>query len=93
VIVGLVASGAVGIAMLVGVERAFKWWPAVLPSALVAAFGLWGITDRELAERRPAGAFPKILVAARWCSAAVAALVLIVGALVFLRLTIGTWIS
>ena len=60
---------------------------------LIAAFGLWGITDRELAERARSGAGPRILAAVRWCSAAVAALVLIVGALEFLRLTIGTWIS
>jgi hypothetical protein len=93
VILGLLASGGVGIAMLVGIDNAFEWWPAVLPCVLVAAFGLWGITDRELGERANAGAAPRVLAAARWCSAAVAALVLIVGALEFLRLTIGTWIS
>jgi hypothetical protein len=93
VIAGLVTSGGVGIAMLVGVAGAFEWWPAVLPSMLLVAFGIWGITDRELAERQRAGAVPKLLAGLRWCSAAAAALVLIVSALVFLRLTIGTWIS
>ena len=92
-ILGLVASGVVGIAMLAGIDNAFEWWPAVLPCVLIAAFGLWGITDRELGERGRAGAVPRVLAVARWCSAAVATLVLIVGALEFLRLTVGTWIS
>jgi hypothetical protein len=93
VVVGLVAIVGLITAMLLGVSQAFRWWPVGLPAVLAAAFGTWGIADRELSERLANGAVPRALVVVRWLSAALGAAVGVVTALVFLRLTIGTWIS
>jgi hypothetical protein len=70
------------------------WWPVTALPLLVAAFGIWGIGDRELAAPE-AGAQP-----AKWgwrfvqaLAAAVAGLSAIVIVLWFLARVVGTWIS
>jgi hypothetical protein len=70
-------------------------WIAFLAAAIcLAAFGAWGITDRELEERRASGdSRTSLLRAARAAVAAVGgvgALVLLVSVL---GLALGTWIS
>lgn len=90
---GLVAIATFVTAMLLGVEHAFRWWPGVLPAALVAAFGTWGIADRELSERRVRGVAQPILILLRATAAVAAGAVAGIGALLFLRATLGTWIS
>src|SRR6478672_8339177 len=85
VALGLVACAGLVAAMMFGVQRAFHWWPSVLPAILVAAFGAWGISDRELSERQASGTVSRMLAMVRWCSAIVGAGVGVVAALVFLR--------
>jgi hypothetical protein len=74
-----------------------RWWPLALPTILVGSFGAWGIADRELAERRRRGATSsngiRALVAVEWASCVAAGLAGAAAVIVFLRLTVGTWIS
>jgi len=76
---------------------ASRWWPIALPPIFVGAFGVWGIADRELAERRrdaQARRFAlRVLVGLEWASCTAAALAAAAVVIVFLRLTVGTWIS
>jgi hypothetical protein len=73
------------------------WWPLALPPIFVASFGAWGIADRELAERQRAGAVDRgtvrTLLAIEWVSCIAAGLAGAASLIVFLRLTVGTWIS
>ncbi len=70
------------------------WWPVTAPPLLVAAFGIWGIGDRELAA-------PGVHAwSARWgwrsveaAAVAVAVLSASVTVLWFLVRVVGTWIS
>ena len=70
------------------------WWPLTAVPLLVAAFGIWGIGDRELTAPDVAAA------AARWgwrsveaAAVAVAILSAAVVVLWFLVRVVGTWIS
>jgi hypothetical protein len=70
------------------------WWPIIAPPLLVAAFGIWGIGDRELAVRGGGGATNRLgwrLV--QILSAATAVLSGAVTILWFLARVVGTWIS
>ncbi len=88
------AGGLIAVAATVVVEPPFNILLAAVGTCFVA-FGLWGITDRELGERRASigtiGA--ALLVTAR----ATAAFIGVIGgfALIFgsLAITLGTWIS
>ena len=71
-----------------------RWWPLTAIPLLVAAFGIWGIGDRELAAPEAVGS------PARWgwrSVEAVAVIVAILSAAVivlwFLVRVVGTWIS
>ena len=71
-----------------------SWWPITALPLLVAAFGIWGIGDRELAAPRADARAPKW----RWrlvqtLAAAVAGLSGAVIVLWFLVRVVGTWIS
>ena len=74
-----------------------RWWPLALPPIVVGSFGAWGIADREIAERRrrePAiSSAVRALVAIEWVSCIVAGLAAAAAFVLFLRLTVGTWIS
>jgi hypothetical protein len=69
------------------------WWPLTAVPLLVAAFGIWGIGDRELVP-------PEAGASAKWgwrlvqaLAAAVAGLSGVVIVLWFLSRVVGTWIS
>jgi hypothetical protein len=71
-----------------------RWWPVTAIPLLVAAFGIWGIGDRELAAPEAGGSPARLgwrsLEAAAVMVAALAAAVII---LWFLVHVVGTWIS
>jgi hypothetical protein len=71
------------------------WWPAILVPLFLSAFGLWGIGDRELRGDR---ANHSLLATVCWRFVrALSVLLAVVCAAaavgVFMRYTIGTWIS
>jgi hypothetical protein len=75
-------------------EWTLHWWPTTAAPLLVAAFGIWGIGDRELAAPGAAGS------PARWgwrsveaAAVIVAILSAVVIALWFLARVVGNWIS
>jgi len=76
---------------------ALHWWPLALPPVFAGAFGAWGIADRELGERRRVDESRpltyRMLVAIEWASCVLAALAGAAAIIVFLRVTVGTWIS
>lgn len=86
-----VVAGATAAALLrLGV---FRWWPVLLVPLILSAFGFWGIADRELSaahsSRIGKAAWRAVLVAATGLAIGCA----VVGVLLFLRISIGTWIS
>ncbi len=75
-------------------EWTLRWWPTTAAPLLVAAFGIWGIGDRELAAPEAVGS------RARWgwrsveaAAVIVAILSAVVIALWFLVRVVGNWIS
>ncbi|HEY5062142.1 MAG TPA: hypothetical protein VII52_11440 [Gemmatimonadaceae bacterium] len=86
---GLVAAGAIAWLRPVG-------WLFLLEASLcVAAFGVWGITAREL-EERVEGDGPAVYAALRVGRFGAAAVGVIAGCAMILQvvaLTLGTWIS
>jgi hypothetical protein len=71
-----------------------RWWPITALPLLVAAFGIWGIGDRELETPKPAAS------SARWgwrsveaAAVVIAVLSAVVIILWFLVRVVGTWIS
>jgi hypothetical protein len=95
VCVGLAIGAALTfvIGALVDLQRALRWWPLILPGQFLGTFGLWGIADREIQEKREGRVSRRILVAVKWCSVFAAGIVGALAAIGVLRLTIGTWIS
>jgi hypothetical protein len=88
------AAGLVALAAAVVVASPVNMLLAAVGTCFLA-FGLWGITDRELGERRETmGPFGGALLAA---ARAVAAAIGVIGGLglIFggLAVTLGTWIS
>jgi hypothetical protein len=70
------------------------WWPVTAPLLFVAAFGIWGIGDRELAGRGDRAASDRLgWRALQILSAATAILSGAVLILWFLARVVGTWIS
>jgi hypothetical protein len=90
-IVGFVVVG------LMHARWALRWWPTALLPMFAGAFGAWGIADRELADRRrdpdkrPLAV--RMLIGVEWASCVAAALAVAAAVIVFLRVTVGTWIS
>ena len=76
---------------------ALRWWPTALLPVFAGAFGAWGIADRELADRRrESDNHPlavRMLIGVEWASCVAAALAVAAAVIVFLRVTVGTWIS
>jgi hypothetical protein len=94
--VSILLVAAFAVIGLLNAHWALHWWPLVLPPVFVGAFGVWGIADSELSERaRTAdGAAPaRMLVILEWAASGVAALAAAGAVIVFLRVTVGTWIS
>jgi cation transport ATPase len=76
----------------VGVVR---WWPVLLIPLFISAFGFWGIADREIKDR---GQNQLSSGTPGWRTLRSAAVGLAIGCaavatLLFLRLTLGRWIS
>jgi hypothetical protein len=74
-----------------------EWWPITAVPLLVAAFGIWGIGDRELTAPPPP---PEPGPPSRWGWRSVQAMAVVVAVLSaavivlwFLRRVVGTWIS
>jgi hypothetical protein len=76
---------------------ALRWWPTILLPMFVGAFGAWGIADRELTDRRHhSDSRPlavRMLIGVEWAAGVAAALAVAAAVIVFLRVTVGTWIS
>jgi hypothetical protein len=75
-------------------EWTLRWWPTTAAPLLIAAFGIWGIGDRELV------APEAVAASSTWgwrlvqtLAAAVAGLSGVVIVLWFLGRVVGTWIS
>ena len=74
--------------------RPWGWRAMIAAAVCVAAFGAWGLADRELFERgAAAGTLPKLLRAGRVVAEVVGWLGLITLVFSVLGLAIGTWIS
>ena len=94
--VSVVLVVAFALIALLNARWALHWWPLMLPPVFAGAFGVWGIADRELSERKHAANGPvpsRMLVILEWAAACVAALAAAGAVIVFLRVTVGTWIS
>jgi hypothetical protein len=93
----LVADVAAGLLAGLGaaVWRPVAWVSLVGACVALAAFGLWGILDRELRERDAAGgaALPRGLRAARTAVTAIGAVGAAGALFAGLGVLLGTWIS
>lgn len=79
---------------LVRPQWTLSWWPITAPPLLVAAFGIWGIGDRELTARP--GGVPSERLGWRLVQVVSAATAVASGAVIilwFLAKVVGTWIS
>jgi hypothetical protein len=93
VAVAVVAAIAFGVGALIDVRRATHWWALLLVALLAGTFGVWGIADREMAERSTSRLSQRTLVAVKWCSGVAAGVIAALATIGVLRITIGTWIS
>ena len=97
VLVSILSIAGLAAFALLHAHWALQWWPSVLPPVFVGAFGAWGIADREIAERRrDANTRPatiQALVGLEWASCIAAGLAAAAAIIVFVRVTVGTWIS
>jgi len=94
--VSIFLVAAFAVTTLLNARWALHWWPLMLPAVFAGAFGVWGIADREISEgtRAANGPVPKrMLVILEWAASVVAALAAAGAVIVFLRVTVGTWIS
>ena len=88
VICGLAATLAMAIL------RPFGWMVIGGIALCSAAFGAWGIADRELAEREAGqGSSAFVLRVVRVCSVVLGTCAAILAVLVMLGTALGTWIS
>ncbi|HEX8945337.1 MAG TPA: hypothetical protein VF785_19525 [Gemmatimonadaceae bacterium] len=95
--VSILIIASLAVIGLLHARWALRWWPVVLPPIIVGAFGTWGIADREIAERRSNPSVQplalQMLIGVEWASCIAAGLAAAAAMIVFLRLTVGTWIS
>jgi hypothetical protein len=92
---GLAAPSIAGF-VLVGIDvlGARKWWPALLVPLALSAFGFWGIADREIRERVASNHGTRApWVVLRTIAGILAGVCGVELAVLFLRVSIGTWIS
>jgi hypothetical protein len=93
----LVADVIAGCCAALGVTawRPVGWLALLGVSVCLAAFGVWGIADRELRERAraPRGRAVQVLGIVRVAAASVGALAAIITMVAVLGIMLGTWIS
>ena len=92
----LVLSVIGGLAATLGMSvwRPFGWLVIGSLSLCAASFGAWGITDRELAERRATSTASLVVLRfVRAGSVVVGSCAVLLAALVMLGGALGTWIS
>ena len=90
----LAVLGGLATTLGTAVWRPFGWLVIGGVGLCAAAFGAWGIADRELAERSAmTGSAVVVLRVVRVCSVIVGSCAAIVAALVMLGAALGTWIS
>jgi hypothetical protein len=89
-----VAAGLVA-GTILALWRPMLWVPLACASVCVAAFGAWGIADRELRERVAGGesAASMLLVSVRFAAGAVGMLSAVILLFAVLSTALGTWIS
>ena len=82
-------------ALALAVWRPAGWLVLLGAAVSLAAFGAWGIVDRELRERAsaPRGGMVRVLAMARAAAAAVGALAAVTAIFSLLGIALGTWIS
>lgn len=86
----LVAAVAVTLARPAWTTR---WWPWLSVPLLVAAFGVWGVADRERVVHAGGGRSARGWRAVQGVAVIIAIASAAVIALWFLRAVVGTWIS
>jgi hypothetical protein len=89
----LAAVGGLSAVALIAMRPA--WWAFVLPLVSAGAFGVWGILERETAERatpRSPG-YDRAIGAAQWLAAAVGTVCAIITVFAVLGFFLGTIIS
>lgn len=89
-LVGMALAGFL-VAAACAVARFTHWIAPAGAGAAVGALGLWGICDRELAER--ADGARRALAVARGAAAVLGTVAALLGAFGALRVALGTWIS
>ena len=84
-----------GVALGVAVWRPVGWITLLGAAVSLAAFGVWGIVDREIRERANAPrVLPvRVLSMVRVAAAAVGALAAVAALFAVLGVVLGTWIS
>ncbi len=89
--VTIIASATVALARP---QWTLRWWPTAALPLLAASFGIWGIGDRELTERR--GAAQSTLLGWRSVQTLAVAIAVFSAAVIVVWLlthVVGTWIS
>lgn len=93
----LVADVAIGMVIVIATALIrFALWPIVIAVGVCAmAYGLWGISDRELHDRAstPRSRATVLLTTARGLCVAIGCIAALVVAFGGLRFLLGTWIS
>ena len=84
-----------GVALGVAVWRPVGWITLLGAAMCLAAFGVWGIVDREMRERAetPHAYVLRVLSMVRVAAAVVGALAAVTAILAVLGVVLGTWIS
>jgi hypothetical protein len=93
VLAALAGIGGVAAVALAAIRPA--WWAFALPLVSAGAFGLWGILERETAERgAPRSArYDRAMGAAQWVAVAIGTMCAIVTVFAVLGILLGTIIS
>jgi hypothetical protein len=90
----LAVIGGLAVTLSAAVWQPVGWLVIASTGVCAAAFGAWGIADRELAERGAMnGSSVVVLRGARAFSVVLGTCAAIVAALVVLGAALGTWIS
>jgi hypothetical protein len=89
----LAGTGGVAAVALIAMRPA--WWAFALPLVSAGAFGLWGILEREMAERGAmrSARYDRAIGVAQWVAAAVGTVCAIVTVFAVLGILLGTIIS